>query len=145
MYVASIVKMSQNVLIGVAAFVLAVYWALKVERNYEERPSSMEIWYRFPKFVLGFIIASIVFSFLLVPNMGVNSVNAILIITKGSREWFFTMAFICIGLDTKFKELIKIGKGKPLIVFLTAQIFNIFLTLFLAYVFFGGVLFPPPI
>ena len=95
--------------------------------------------------MLGFIIASIVFSFLLVPNMGVNSVNAILIITKGFREWFFTMAFICIGLDTKFKELIKIGKRRPLIVFLTAQIFNIFLTLFLAYVFFGGVLFPPPI
>jgi len=145
MYVASIVKMSQNVLIGVTAFILALYWVLKVERKPKERPSPKEIWYRFPKFVVGFILASIIFSLLLVPAMGDISVNAILNITKGIRGWFFAMAFVCIGLDTKFKELVKIGKGKPLAVFLAAQIFNIFLTLLLAYALFGGILSPPPI
>jgi len=145
MYVASIVKMSQNVLIGVAAFILALYWILKVERKSEQKPSPIEIWYRFPKFVVGFIIASVIFSLLLVPTMGETSVNAILNITKGLRGWFFAMAFVCIGLDTKFTELVKIGKGKPLIVFLAAQIFNIILTFVLAWVLFGGVLFRPPV
>jgi len=145
MYVASIVKMSQNVLIGVTAFLLALYWVLRVERKPEERPSPMEIWYRFPKFILGFIIASIIFSLLLVPTMGEKSVSAILSITKGIRGWFFAMAFVCIGLDTKFMELVKIGSGKPLIVFLAAQIFNIFLTLLLAYALFGGIFSSPPV
>jgi len=145
MYVASLVKLSQNVLIGVAAFILALYWVLKVERKPEEKPSPKEIWYRFPKFVVGFIIASIIFSLLLVPTMGDGSVNAILNVTKGVRGWFFAMAFVCIGLDTKFKELAKIGRGKPLVVFLAAQVFNIFLTLLLAYTLFGGIFYPSPI
>jgi uncharacterized membrane protein YadS len=145
MYVASIVKMSQNVLIGATAFILALYWVLKVERKPREKPSPMEIWYRFPKFILGFIIASIIFSLLLVPTMGDTSVNAILSVTKGIRGWFFAIAFVCIGLDTKFMELVKIGKGKPLAVFLAAQIFNVFLTLLLAYMLFGGILFPQPL
>jgi len=145
MYVASIIKMSQNVLIGVAAFLLALYWVLKVERKPEERPSPMEIWYRFPKFVIGFVIASMIFSLLLVPAMGDSSVNAILNITKGIRGWFFAMAFVSIGLDTKLKELARIGRGKPLVVFIVAQIFNIFLTLLLAYVLFGNIIFPTPV
>jgi len=145
MQVASIVKMSQNVLIGVAAFILALYWVLKVEKKPKETPSPKEIWYRFPKFVVGFIIASIVFSFLLVPTMGDTAVNAILNVTKGVRGWFFAMAFVCIGLDTKLMELIKIGKGKPLAVFLAAQIFNIIITLLLAYALFGGIFFPRPL
>ena len=62
MKVASIVKMSQNALIGVAAFLLALYWVMVVERKPEKKPSPMEIWNRFPKFVLGFIAASILAS-----------------------------------------------------------------------------------
>lgn len=145
MYVASIVKMSQNVLIGIAAFTLALYWILKVQRKPEEKPSPMEIWYRFPKFVVGFIIASIIFSLLLVPTMGDKSVNAILNVTKGIRGWFFAMAFVCIGLDTKFKELARIGRGRPLLVFLAAQVFNVLLTLLLAYALFGGIFSSSPI
>ncbi|MEM3571793.1 MAG: hypothetical protein QW589_07710 [Candidatus Bathyarchaeia archaeon] len=47
------------------------------------------------------------------------------------------MAFVCIGLDTKFSELIKIGRGKPLYIFLMAQAFNIVFTLIVAYILFG--------
>ena len=145
MNVASIIKMSQNVLIGVTAFLLALYWVLKVERKPKERPRPMEIWYRFPKFVMGFIIASIIFSLLLVPTMGSTSVNSILNITKGIRGWFFAMSFVCIGLDTKFMDLVKIGRGKPFLVFLVASIADIILSLLTAYVFFGGILFPSPV
>ncbi|MFQ5711719.1 MAG: YeiH family protein [Candidatus Geothermarchaeales archaeon] len=145
MDVAAIVKLSQNVLIGVAAFLLALYWVFKVERKPEERPTPMEIWYRFPKFIVGFIVASAVFSLVLMPAMGETAVSSILSITKGMRAWFFSMTFVCIGLDTKFMELVKIGGGRPAAAFLLAQTFNIFLTLGLAYALFGGVFFPPPI
>src|SRR5262249_8534335 len=53
-----IVKFSQNALIGVAAFMLAIWWALKAGAATGERPSAGVIWERFPKFVIGFVLAS---------------------------------------------------------------------------------------
>jgi uncharacterized membrane protein YadS len=52
-------------------------------------------------------------------------------ITKGLRGWWFTPAFLCIGLETKFSELIKMGGGKPAVAFLVAQGVNIIWTLIL--------------
>lgn len=144
MQVASILKMSQNVMIGVAAFLLALYWVLRVEKRPEERPRPIEIWYRFPKFVLGFIIASMIFSFLLFPTLGGKSVDAILGVTKGLRGWFFAMAFVSIGLDTRFTELLKTGRGRPFVVFLAATLWDMAISLLSAYLFFGGTFFPPP-
>jgi len=144
MKVASIIKMSQNVMIGIVAFILAVYWTLKVERRRDEKPRPIEIWYRFPKFVLGFIIASVVSSFLLIPTLG-SSANTIINQTKVTRSWLFAMAFVCIGLNTNFKGLVKIGRGKPLLVFAAATFLDIVLSLISAYIFFGGVLFPSPV
>ncbi len=147
MEVASIVKMSQNVLIGAAAFLLALYWTLRVERKPEEveRPSLMEIWYRFPKFIVGFVLASILFSLVFTPAYGDKAVSAILKVTGGLRGWLFCMAFVSVGLETNFRELLAVGGGKPALVFITAQIFNIFVTLVLAYALFGGIFFPPPV
>jgi len=144
MKVASIIKMSQNVLIGITAFILAVYWTLKVEGKRDEKPRPIEIWYRFPKFVLGFIIASVISSFLLIPTLG-SQVNTIINQTKVIRSWFFAMAFVCVGLNTNFKDFVKIGRGKPLFVFAAATFLDIMLSLISAYIFFGGVLFPSPV
>jgi uncharacterized integral membrane protein (TIGR00698 family) len=74
-----IVKFSQNVLIGVAAFLIAAWWVFKkttVTDNHE-KPSLKLIWERFPKFVLGFIAASLIFSFLIPTDLG-NQVSGIL-------------------------------------------------------------------
>lgn len=60
--VAATVKMIQNVLIGVTAFCVAMYWCAKVDVQEGQKVSAMEIWHRFPKFVLGFLTASIVMS-----------------------------------------------------------------------------------
>ncbi|MEM3056898.1 MAG: putative sulfate exporter family transporter [Candidatus Bathyarchaeia archaeon] len=138
MRVASIVKMSQNIMIGLVAFILALYWTLRVERRPREAPGPMEIWFRFPKFVAGFMAASIIFSMILVPSMGYAQVKAVLSFTKEVRAWFFTMAFISIGLGTRFKELVGIGAGRPLLVFLTASVADMLLSLVSAYIFFGG-------
>jgi uncharacterized membrane protein YadS len=146
MTVASVVKMSQNILIGITAFVLALYWVFKVERNSKaEKPKPIEIWYRFPKFILGFLVASILFTFIMVPLAGTDTVIGMLKITKGFRGWFFALTFVSIGLSTNFSELIKIGKGKPVIVFIAATVFDLVVSLITAYAFFGGIFFPPPV
>jgi uncharacterized membrane protein YadS len=140
MQVASIVKMSQNILIGITAFLLALYWVLKVERKpSQEKPKPVEIWYRFPKFIVGFLIASLVFSFVLVPTLGANTVDGLTKITKGFTGWFFALTFVSIGLQTNFRELIKIGKGKPLLVFLAATAWDMVLSLIAAIIFFSGM------
>ena len=59
---AATIKMIQNVLIGVTAFGIAVYWCTSVEKTAGRETSLMEIWHRFPKFVIGFLTASIIFS-----------------------------------------------------------------------------------
>lgn len=140
MAVAVVVKMAQNVLIGFVAFFLAIWFVFKGQTTTGEKPGLMEVWVRFPKFVLGFIVASIVFSFF----MSEAQANTVTNITKGIRGWWFTLAFLCIGLDTKFKELVAMGGGKPAAVFLITQVFNIFFTLLLSYLIFGGILFPAP-
>ncbi|MBI5524144.1 MAG: putative sulfate exporter family transporter [Desulfarculus sp.] len=137
-----IVKMSQNVFIGFAAFFLAIWWTYKECRDLpeSERPGAIEIWNRFPKFVLGFMISSLVFSFLLSPD----TIKVVKGPLGGLRTWWFALAFTCIGLETHFGDLAKMGGGRPAVAFVIAQSVNIIWTLILAYLIFGGVLFPPP-
>ncbi len=137
--VAAVVKMIQNVLIGLLAFVIAVYWCYSVEREPGgARPNAMEIWYRFPKFVLGFVAASLVFSFIVVPAMhgDFKAVEASFInpVTKVLRSWFFCLAFASIGLESNFRDLVsRMEGGKPLNLYVVGQSFNLVLTLLMAY------------
>ena len=137
-----IVKFSQNVLIGVAAFFIAAWWVLRKTQIKEgqEKPSLKLIWERFPKFVLGFIAASLIFSFLIPTGIG-KQVGGIL---NSLRTIWFALAFVSIGLEAKFTDLFKVQQGRPAIAFIGAQIFNIIWTLIWAYLLFGGVLFPSP-
>jgi uncharacterized membrane protein YadS len=136
-----IVKFSQNVLIGVAAFILAVWWAFKRGAEAGERPSVGVIWERFPKFVLGFLVASILFSFIL-PSSIVIPTKGML---SGLRTFWFALAFVSIGLETNFTELAGMEGGRPAVAFLGAQAINVIWTLILAYLLFGGILFAVPV
>ncbi len=136
-----IVKFSQNALIGVAAFMLAIWWTFKAGAATGQRPSAAVIWERFPKFVLGFVVASAVFSFLL-PADVVNGTRSAL---GEIRTWWFALAFVCIGLETRFVELATTEQGRPALAFLGAQAINVFWTLLLAWLLFGGVIFPQPV
>jgi len=137
-----IVKMSQNVLIGVAAFLLSVVWTLRACKvsGGQETPKASEIWLRFPKFVLGFIVASLLFSFIVSPA----TVSATKGMLGGLRTWWFALAFTCIGLETHFGDMAKMEGGRPAAAFLIGQGFNIIWTLLLAWLLFGGVIFPVP-
>lgn len=140
--VAATVKMIQNILIGVTAFGIATYWVTKVETDSSERPSLMEIWRRFPKFVIGFVLASVVFS-LLYSTLSNGPVLVDAMIkgsTKTLRGWFFCLAFVSIGLDTNVRQLAPyIRGGKPLILYLCGQTLNLSLTLFMAWLMFHVV------
>ena len=140
MKAAVIVKFSQNALIGVAAFALSVWWTMRSGAATGERPSARVIWDLFPKFVLGFMAASLVFSFLIDPAT-VGEVKGLL---KGLRTMWFALAFVCIGLETQFSDLIKMDEGRPALAFLGAQAFNVVWTLLIAYLLFGGILFEVP-
>ncbi len=142
LYVAATIKMIQNVLIGVTAFGVAVYWCTTVDCVPGQRVHWTEIWHRFPKFVLGFLTASVVFS-LLVSNLGADAGNALIDqgVLRGFsghfRGWFFCLSFAAIGLATDFRELAHHFKGgKPLILYVCGQTFNLILTLVMAYVMF---------
>ncbi len=131
-----IVKLSQNVLIGVAAFWLSVWWSLRGGKDRDQtnaRPSVSVIWQRFPKFVIGFVMASIVFSYL-VPTSVAEAASKPL---KGLREIWFGAAFVCIGLETKLGEIFNLGGGRPALAFIGGQVFNILWTLILAMWLFG--------
>ena len=114
--VAAMVKMAQNVLIGLAAFLMALWATMTLDRRESgitEKPSFMEIWYRFPKFVLGFVVASIVVSVIVEPTSGLAAVKTVGKATKVFRNWFFALCFVSIGLETNFKELVSVGGGRP--------------------------------
>ena len=119
-------------LLGVAAFVISIYWSFKGS-NSEIRPSGSVLWERFPKFVLGFLLASLVFSFAFAPDVAKQLSG---VANKGAREILFSLAFVCIGLETDFRYIFKKENTKYIWTFLIAQTFNILLTLVVAYLLF---------
>lgn len=140
------IKMIQNVLIGIIAFVVATIWVTRVERvPGAATPSPWEIWFRMPKFIVGFLVASLVFSFVLTPMMGDETVSSILKFSKVFRKEFFALAFVSIGLASNFRELGRYFKGgKPLNLYWVGQTFNILLTLLIVWLLLGGVLWAVP-
>ncbi len=146
LYVAATIKMIQNVLIGVTAFCVAVYWCAKVDCVEGQKVSAMEIWHRFPKFVIGFLAMSVLFS-VISGSFGndlakITIDNGALRMLDPLRSWFFALAFTSIGLATNFRELAPYLKGgKPLILYVCGQSFNLILTLAMAYLMFF-VVFP---
>ena len=138
--------MLQNVLIGVLAFAIALYWVTRVERQPGRRVDIMEIWRRFPKFVIGFVAASILYSLVVQPltqgDFSLVESTYIKPTTKVLRGWFFCMAFVAIGLESNFRDLARrMERGKPLVLYIVGQSFNLILTLVIAWLAFK-VLFP---
>jgi len=134
--ISTIVKFSQNVLLGIAAFAISVYWTYTQNKSSEvvaSKPTLGVIWERFPKFVIGFIVASLVFSFL-IPSEVRDEVKESL---KNLQGIWFALAFTSIGLETNFKDLFSNNSKKPLYAFLIAQLFNVIVTLLIAFLLFG--------
>jgi uncharacterized membrane protein YadS len=141
--VAVTIKMIQNILIGAVAFGVAVYWVTYVDRDANQtRPGLIEIWRRFPKFILGFLAASLAFSAL--DSTGPEGNAMATAVQSGTSEilrgWFFCFAFVSIGLESNFRELRPyLTGGKPLVLYVCGQALNLIMTLFMAWLMFDKV------
>lgn len=143
---AVLVKSIQNILIGFIAFFTALFFATKVEKNSERKVGAGEIWTRFPKFIIGFFVASLVASFIIQPLAGTADVKAINSVLDQYKNWAFVLAFTSIGLDTNFREIAKnLHGGKVLWLYVVGQLFNIVLTFFAVWLLLSGVLFEIPV
>jgi uncharacterized membrane protein YadS len=119
----------RDVWIGVWAFVLSLIATTRWERTQVQGKSSKaEIWNRFPKFVLGFLLASAVvtlvsrgYSFAAYKKEVVPALVAPL---QALRTWAFTFAFLSIGLTTRIREFAAIG-ARPFYAFTIGVIVNV--------------------
>ena len=144
--VAALVKMIQNILIGFIALAISIFFAMKVDvDNSREKVGVGEIWHRFPKFIIGFFLASVFFSFVIMPTCGATAYSAILKTFSNYKGWCFCLAFTSIGLESNFKEMIaQMEGGKPMNLYIVGQTFNLVLTLFIAWVMLSGIILPIP-
>ncbi|GAB4410649.1 MAG: putative sulfate exporter family transporter [Thermodesulfovibrionales bacterium] len=142
---AATVKVFIDIFIGVWAFVLAIIWCSVIECKPGERVRPGQIWDRFPKFVLGYVV-----TFLVILYIGLNFPD-LMGKTKAAmgegnvfRGIFFTMTFFTIGVVSNFKKLWEEGIGKLAAVYILCLFgFIIWIGLFISWIFFHGV--KPPV
>jgi uncharacterized membrane protein YadS len=145
MGVSATVKVFIDVFIGVWAFILAWIWSAKIERRPGEKVRVVEIWQRFPKFILGYVA-----TFLIVLAIGI-AVPGLIPKVKASmahanlfRSIFFLMTFFAIGVLSNFRKLWQEGIVKLAAVYVLCLFgYIIWVGLLISWLFFHGVL--PPI
>jgi uncharacterized membrane protein YadS len=140
--VAATVKMIQNSMIGLIAFAVAAYWAGWVDRQPAGPRGTLvgEAWRRFPRFILGFLAASLLCSWLHArgPEEALWVEGATTGFTAKLRGWLFCAGFVCMGLQTDFRALAPVlASGRPVVLYLAGQALNLALTLAMASLTFG--------
>jgi uncharacterized membrane protein YadS len=131
----------RDVWIGVWAFVLSLVATTRWERTgVNTKPNAGEIWGRFPKFVLGFLVASAVVTLV---SRGYDYaaykkevLPALVAPLQAFRTWAFTFAFLAIGLTTRLREFVSIG-AKPFYAFSIGVAVNVLLGFILSTQVFG--------
>jgi len=131
----------RDVWIGIWAFVLAIIATTQWERGVPgNNPSAAEVWWRFPKFIIGFVLASLLIT-AVTSGYSLSDYNKLAVPTlvgpiKDLRTWAFIFCFLSIGLTTRFGELASAGK-KPFIAFSAGAIVNVIVGLFLSAIVFA--------
>jgi uncharacterized membrane protein YadS len=118
----------RDVWIGIWAFVLAIIATTRWERTETDQPELGQIWWRFPKFVIGFLIASLIVT-AVTASYNLGSFNKEVVPNfvgpiKDMRTWAFIFCFLSISLTTRFRELASAGR-KPFVAFTVGAIVNI--------------------
>lgn len=131
----------RDMFIGIWCFILSIISITKWEKREDgTKANASEIWYRFPKFVLGFFIGSLILTFLLSsvsPEVATIINSDIIAPIKEIRTWAFTFCFLSIGLTTRFKDLTAVG-WKPFLAFSAGAIVNIILGILMSTVILGS-------
>lgn len=136
--IAAIVKSTQNAMMGIVAVGLTAWFVYRVERTPGVSVGFSELWARFPKFIIGFVIASAAATWYINAAADPKAAGAIVRVAGTDlRVWFFTLAFVCIGLEFRPSAIREAGV-RPLLVFAAATVLNLVLALILATVLFTG-------
>lgn len=132
----------RDVWIGVWAFVLSLIATTRWERTgIDSRSGAGEIWRRFPKFVLGFLAASLVVT-LVSRGYGYadykkDVVPGLVAPLQSLRTWAFTFAFLSIGLTTRLRDFASVG-ARPFYAFTVGVLVNVVLGFVLSTQVFAG-------
>lgn len=142
---AVLTKIWIDVFIGVWAFVLAIIWVYNVEkRPDQDRVGPSEIWFRFPKFVIGYFIAWLTYVAIVVwfPDSASAADDGAKVVQSPMRKMMFMLTFVAIGVITDFSKLK--GMGKLTLLYAIALFLIIAPIAYLvAYIFHNGLV--PPV
>jgi len=98
---AVLTKTTRNALIGFVVLGYAIYWASQGQAKAVTNKAAF-LWQKFPKFVLGFLLVS------LLATVGFFSKDQNTSLANLSR-WAFLLTFAGVGLRTNFREMRKQG------------------------------------
>jgi uncharacterized membrane protein YadS len=143
---AATVKVFIDIFIGIWAFVLAYIWTRHIEVREGNVARAGEIWQRFPKFIIGYVIT---FALILLLALGASpaflgKVKAAMGEANTFRGIFFVLTFFTIGVMSNFRKLWEEGIGRLAAVYIVCLFgFIIWAGLVISLVFFAGV--KPPL
>jgi len=131
----------RDVWIGIWAFIMALIATTRWERVSNSKPNPAEIWWRFPKFVIGFLAASIIMT-IIASHYSFADYNKVVKPDlvgpiKDLRTWAFIFCFFSIGLTTRFRELATAGT-KPFLAFSAGVVVNVILGFILSTIVFAS-------
>ncbi|MDE3074614.1 MAG: putative sulfate exporter family transporter [Chloroflexota bacterium] len=138
------VKVFIDIFIGVWSFVLSLIWVYGINREKGEQVKASEIWDRFPKFILGYVLTFVVMLGLALASPGLlTAARAASAEANAFRVVFFVLTFFSIGLVSNFRQLWREGFGKLAAVYAVSLFgFVIWVGLGISFVFFNGLV-PP--
>lgn len=148
--VATTTKVFIDIFIGVWAFILAIIWSVfRIDKSKAARVGSKvsagEIWDRFPKFIIGFVLTFLVL--LLVGLYNPSTVKAATVGTDQAnalRTLFFALCFFSIGMITNVRKLWAAGMGRIVGVYTVCLFgFIIWVGLIVSWLFYHGI--TPPV
>src|SRR5262249_29872050 len=139
------VKIFIDIFIGVWAFILAYIWTTRINVREGDKARAAEIWERFPKFVLGYVVTFVLILLLAVgasKEFGVK-ISAAMKEANTFRVIFFVLTFFTIGVMSNFRRLWAEGIGKLAAVYaVTLFGFIIWVGLIISWIFFHGIQMP---
>jgi uncharacterized integral membrane protein (TIGR00698 family) len=122
--VAVLAKTCRNAMIGFVVLGYAIYWASKGQAAKVQNKAAF-LWSKFPKFVLGFLVVSLVASIVFFTKPQITAIGNL-------SRWAFLLTFAGVGLRTNLRELGKQG-ARPFLVGAIGEIAIAGLTLGLVY------------
>jgi uncharacterized membrane protein YadS len=140
------IKIFIDVFIGIWAFVLAFIWTNYINVRPGDRARPIEIWQRFPKFIIGFVLSFAIGLYLALTASpaGLAKLTPAMAEANTFRVIFFILTFFSIGVLSNFRKLWEDGIGKLAAVYVVSLFgFVIWVGLLISWIFFAGV--KPPL